>query len=82
MTKTMQIVAVTNIGAEYAYRPWTVHRVSRENASRICEAINAARYKLDDGEVWKVYKVSEIDVAYAVGKQQAFTIRGGKLYET
>ena len=78
----MKILAITTPGKEFIYSVMTAHKVSARNGHKIMNAINEARYKLKDGEVWHMYDVNEYDRAYDVGQFQNFTIRKGKLYET
>lgn len=70
-----KFVAVTTPGAEYMYRPRTAHYVSRENASRILEALNRSGHLLRPGEKWHLYTDEGQPVPYR------YYIRSGKLYE-
>ena len=54
-----KIIAKTNIGSEYMYNRFETYQVSAASAETICNAMNAADYKLKTGETWKVYTVAD-----------------------
>ena len=70
-----KFVAITTPGAEYVYRSATAHYVSRENASRILDALNRSGHLLRPGEKWHLYSDEGQPVPYR------YYIRSGKLYE-
>ena len=71
-----KFVTVTTPGAEYMYRTSTAHFVSRENASRILDALNRAGHLLRPGETWHLYNVED-----PLRVPRRYIIRHGKLYE-
>ena len=72
-----KFVAVTTPGAEYSYRTSTAHFVSKENASRILDALNRAGHLLRPGETWHLYTAEDPDAV-----PYRYYIRSGKLYES
>jgi len=75
----MTIIAKSLIGQEFMYNAKTAHKVAKTSAKAICEALNKARFMLNDGETWFVHEVGAYDNAYAYAEWQAFTRRNGAI---
>ena len=71
-----KFVARAIIGQEFIYVRSSAHAVPAASAYKIRDALNAARFRLNDGETWHVYD--------AEGEEcwQRFYIRSGKIFES
>ena len=49
-----KLIAKTQIGKEFMHSRTHAY-FAEKNADRICEALNKAKYKLKEGECWRVY---------------------------
>lgn len=72
-----KFVAITVPGKEFLYRENTAHLVSRENASRILDALNRAGHMLRPGETWHLYSAEDPEAV-----PYRYYIRSGKLFES
>lgn len=78
----MKIVAKSIEGQEFFYSKKSAHKVPNASASIICKALNDAKYKLNDGEVWFVHDIDKYDSAYEYAETQAFSRRNGAIRRT
>ena len=51
----MKLISKTAKGIEYIHSKNECYAVSNRSANKICQAMNDARWKLKDNEVWHVY---------------------------
>lgn len=77
----MKVLAISAKGKEFLYNASTAHKVSERSGKVIMDALNEAKYKLKDGEVWHIHEVDRYDNAYAFASYQEFSIRKGNIYE-
>jgi hypothetical protein len=73
----MLVLAKSIEGQEFLYSARSARRVSARSAEKIRDAINAARWNLNEGEVWHLHEVDEYDNAFFYAERQSFTIRKG-----
>ena len=73
------ILAITHPGREYSYKLFTAHSVPKSSANRIRDALNAARFRLKDGEIWHVYELSKWDLCHMT--PPSFRINRGRIQE-
>lgn len=59
-----KIIAKTNEGREFFYNRGDTYQVSNASAEIICNSMNAAKYQLKPGELWKVYTVADYTFKY------------------
>ena len=71
-----KFIARAVIGQEFFYVRSSAHSVPTSSAYKIRDALNAARFRLKDGETWHVFE-SEGEPVY-----QRFFIRSGRIYES
>ena len=76
MTK---IIAKTIKGKEFAYSRTESYRVSTKMANKICEALNGAKWRLKNEEIWKVYEVDPYTLDTLNALFDRITVRNGKL---
>ena len=50
----MKLISKTAKGIEYIHSKNECYAVSNRSANKICQAMNDARWKLKDNEVWHV----------------------------
>lgn len=77
----MKILAVSAKGHEFMYKASTAHKVSERSGKAIMDALNKAKYKLKENEVWHMHDVSRYDNAYAYATYQEFTVYKGSVRE-
>lgn len=77
----MKILAISQKGQEFLYKPSTAHKVSERSGKAIMDALNKSRYKLKENEVWHMHDVSRYDNAYAYATYQEFTVYKGNVRE-
>lgn len=59
-----KIIAKTHIGQEYIYSTRHCYAVSNAAAEAICKVINEIKWRLSDGEMWKVYEAGDYEYTY------------------
>lgn len=52
---TRKFIAIAAKGAEYVYSKKYMIAVPTKSAQRIADMLNAAKYKITDGQIWWVY---------------------------
>ena len=75
---TRKVIAKACKGAEYLFSKHSVHAVPASSAQRIADALNGAKFRLKDGEVWHVYDYDPFLHEYA--EFQKFYINRGRLF--
>lgn len=78
----MKVIAISTKGQEFMYSGRTAHKVSEASANMICKALNDAKYRIKEDEVWFVHDVDRYDVAYDYAQYQSFKRYKGKIIET
>jgi hypothetical protein len=71
-----KLIAKTNIGTEYLHSKSDVYFVSK-NAEKIADILNRNKYKLSEGERWRVYNLEEIEETYV--NKRIFISKNGRL---
>ena len=59
-----KLIAKTRIGKEFMHSRSDAYFADEEDADKICEALNKAKYKLKEGECWHVYDFNYGQTAY------------------
>jgi len=77
----MKVLAIAPVGAEFLYTLSSAHAVPSSSAEKIRSALNAARFRLRDGETWHLYDLSPFEVETTAATYQRFYIRSGRLFE-
>jgi hypothetical protein len=68
------ILAIAVKGKEYLYRSDSAHYVSKASADFICNALNAAHYKIEDDQVWHIFeRLDYTSSAWSYAERQKFT---------
>ena len=69
----MAVLAIAVKGKEYLYNASTAHLVSNASADFIRDALNAAKYKLKENEVWHKYdRLDYTSTAWDYASHQKF----------
>lgn len=76
----MFIIAKTTTGKEYFYSTIDCYAISKAKKDIICNALNKAKYKLKNGEAWKVYDIGLIDAEYTNARFEKMYTYKGKIY--
>ena len=71
-----KLIAKTLIGKEFMHSRTHAYFADK-NADQICDALNAAEYKLKEGECWHVYEFDYGQTAYV--EQIISLTRAGKI---
>ena len=69
----MIIIAQSIKGEEFIYDVRTAHKVPKQNAQKIADALNRIKYKLKDKHIWFVHEIDEYDVAFNYASFQSFS---------
>ena len=77
----MKVLAIAMQGKEFNYNGHSAHAVSDAGAEAIRDALNKARYRLKEGQVWHIYEYDWYTRAYTGAGYQSFTRRKGRIYE-
>ena len=75
----MKLIAKSREGAEFCYSRASAHLVSDRSAAKICDALNACRYDLNDGQIWHVHDCGPYELETTGAGFQKFVIRNGYL---
>ena len=73
------IIAKTIDGEEFMYSRRDCYAVSKAGADDICAALNRVKWKLKDGEKWKVYEVAAWELDFIAAGIQSLKRRAGKI---
>lgn len=73
----MLVLAKSVAGREFLYSAESAHKVTKRDAGKIAEILNAAAHDLKPGETWYPHTIDEYDTAawtYASDYRQSFTL--------
>lgn len=70
----MMIIAKSPKGREFVYSPRTAHRVNARKARKVCDALNACGFMLEEGETWYPHEVADWETAAIYAEGQRFTV--------
>ena len=59
-----KLIAKSIIGKEYMHSRSQAYFADKEDADKICAALNKAKYELKEGECWHVYDFDCSQIAY------------------
>ena len=76
-----KMIAKAIQGQEFIYSRKSAHSVPVSSAQKICDALNAKQYRLNDGETWHVYDAGMYEMEYTAAGYQSFSIRNGRIIE-
>lgn len=71
----MTIAAITTSGREYLYKAASAHKLNAKKAAAIVGLLNGCKYRLKDGETWRIYTINQYDIKpYVYATSQAFIL--------
>ncbi len=77
----MKVLAIAMEGKEFFFNSHSAHAVSDAGAETIRDALNKARYRLKEGQVWHIYEYDWYTRECTGAGYQSFTRRKGRIYE-
>lgn len=77
----MLVAAISAAGAEYMYSARTCHAVPKSSGQKICDALNAAGFRLRSGETWHLHDIESYSGGYDFALCQAFRVYRGAIRE-